>query len=180
MDNRTAVVGVFRNRLEADQAIDDLHLAGFREDQIGFAWRKGDAPEGTTVSGDDTRKPGEGLAAGAVVGGLIGAAAALLIPGVGPVVSGGILATTFGAGATAAGAAAAGAAVGATAGGLIGALTGMGVPDDEASYYDREFQQGRILVTVKADGRYDEARSILLRHGAYDIRNRSDSRTMAR
>jgi uncharacterized protein (TIGR02271 family) len=48
----------------------------------------------------------------------------------------------------------------------------MGVPEEEAHYYESEFNEGRILVTVKADGRYQEARDILRREGAYDIEDR--------
>jgi len=148
---------------------------GFSDDAIGFAWRKGDAPEGVAEHTDETDKAGKGLATGAVVGGIIGAAAALLIPGVGPVIAGGLLAPAFGAGATAAGAAATGAAVGAATGGLIGVFTGMGIPEDEARYYENEFHQGRIVLTVRTDGRYEEARSILRRYGAYDVESRSGS-----
>jgi uncharacterized protein (TIGR02271 family) len=43
------------------------------------------------------------------------------------------------------------------------------VPEEEARYYESEFQQGRILVTVKADGRMTEAQGILHRYGAYDM-----------
>jgi len=102
-----------------------------------------------------------GAIAGAGIGGLIAAAASLLIPGFGPVVAGGILATVLG-----------GAAVGAAAGGILGALMGLGVPEEEARFYEGEFNEGRILVTVKAGDRYSEARDVLLRNGAYDIEDR--------
>jgi uncharacterized protein (TIGR02271 family) len=87
--------------------------------------------------------------------------AAGLIPGVGPIIGAGILAATLG-----------GAAAGAAAGGMLGALTGLGVPEDEAEYYEGEFKSGRTLLTVKADGRAQEATSILRRFGAYDIDSR--------
>jgi uncharacterized protein (TIGR02271 family) len=44
----------------------------------------------------------------------------------------------------------------------------MGIPEDEAEYYEGEFKSGRTIVTVKADGRYDEASNILRRFGAYE------------
>jgi hypothetical protein len=158
---RSTVVGVFSDRMSAERAIDDLHRLGFRDDQIGFI-RKGDRWD-DEVHDDD--RAGEnaaaGMAIGAGVGGALLAVAALALPGVGPVLAGGILSTIIG-----------GAAAGAAAGGLIGMLTGMGVPDDEAHYYEDEFNRGRILVTVKSDGRYMEAREVLLRAGAYDIENR--------
>jgi uncharacterized protein (TIGR02271 family) len=89
-----------------------------------------------------------------------------LIPGFGPAIAGGILAATLG-----------GAAIGAAAGGLLGALTGMGVPEEEARYYESEFQAGRIILTVQADGRRDEAINILRRYGAYDAASRGDQMT---
>ena len=164
--DRRAVVGVFRDRGDAERAVDLLHRAGFREDQIGFAARGGDDIEGgRAIEGSDTGHAGSGAATGilggGLVGGILGALATGLIPGVGPVIAGGLLAGILG-----------GAAVGAAAGGLLGALAGMGVPEEEARYYDTEFQAGRTVVTVQADGRMDEARSIMQRAGAYDFETR--------
>jgi len=157
---RTAVVGVFEQRDQADRAVEELRRAGFRDDQIGYAMRGTEpaADNNVTHSGSSA---GEGLATGAVIGGLVGAAAALLIPGIGPVVAGGVLASVLG-----------GAAVGAAAGGILGALVGMGIPEEEATYYQGEFEAGRILVTVRADGRAAEAQEILRRFGAYDVDTR--------
>ena len=155
---RPTVVGVFDSSEQADRAVDELRRVGFRDDQIGYAVR---GAEGEVTTGATGAATGPGLATGAVIGGLVGAAAALLIPGIGPVVAGGVLASVLG-----------GAAVGAAAGGILGALVGMGIPEEEASYYESEFQAGRILVTVKADGRAAEAREVMRRFGAYDIENR--------
>jgi len=164
--DRSTVVGVFNDRFEAEHAIDKLHFAGFTDDQIGFALRDGEnSVIGTRPVDTSGSKAGEGavggLLAGAGIGGLIAAGAALLIPGFGPVVAGGILATVLG-----------GAAVGAAAGGILGALAGMGVPEEEARYYEDEFHEGRVLVIVKSEGRYREAREILRDAGAYDIEDR--------
>ena len=52
---------------------------------------------------------------------------------------------------------------------MFGALVGEGVPENEARYYDQEFRSGRSIVTVRADGRYDEAQNTLRRFGAYDV-----------
>lgn len=164
MDNgRSAVVGVFEDQDRARQAVEDLRASGFSDDQIGYAMRGGEGGETTTTVTED-RDAGDaagGALGGAVTGGILGtilgAAAALLIPGVGPVIAGGIL-----------GAALTGAAVGAAAGGLIGALTSMGVPEEEARYYQGEFEAGRTIVTVQAGDRQQEAIAILRRNGAYD------------
>jgi hypothetical protein len=91
---------------------------------------------------------------------------ALAIPGVGPFIAAG----AFGAALT-------GAGIGAGVGAIAGALVGMGIPKEEAEYYEGEVRRGRTLVTVKADGRYAEAREVLTRHGAYDIENRHAATT---
>jgi len=61
------------------------------------------------------------------------------------------------------------AAVGAGVAGLVGALIGAGIPEEEAQYYQSEFEAGRAIVTVTANGRADEATAILRRYGAYDM-----------
>ena len=155
---RSTVVAVFDSRAAAERAVDDLERAGFTDQQIGFAMRG----EGGGDRGGDAGDRGEnaaggavaGAATGGVVGGILGALAAGLIPGIGPVIAAGILAATLG-----------GAAAGAAAGGLLGALTGLGVPEEEARYYHGEFEQGRPVVTVRADGQYAEASEILIRNG---------------
>src|SRR5438105_5947634 len=118
---------------------------------------------------------GSGAATGAVAGGLLGGLGgwlvgigALAIPGVGPFIAAGAFATALG-----------GAAIGAGVGAIAGALVGMGVPKEEAEYYEGEVKSGRTLVTVRADGRYDEAQRILRQHGAYDIESRDASATPA-
>jgi len=100
----------------------------------------------------------EGILTGGIIGGVLGAAAALLIPGVGPVIAGGILGATLG-----------GAAIGGIAGGFLSTFTHMGVPEEKARYYEQEFQAGRTLVTIKADDRQQKAIEILQRHGAQDV-----------
>ena len=82
---------------------------------------------------------------------------ALVIPGIGPVLAGGALATAFGL---------AGAGIGAAAGGIGGALVGMGIPEEEARYFERGFREGGVLVTVNGRDQVPEALRILERHGA--------------
>ena len=88
-----------------------------------------------------------------------------VLPAVGPVIAGGALAAI-----------AASAAGTAAAGGLIGALVGMGVPEEEAEYYESEFNRGRTVVTVKSGkAKYQSASSILDDSNAYDhARRESD------
>jgi hypothetical protein len=159
---RTLLVGVFDDRSEAEQAVDDLEQAGFNQDDIGFALRGSDVAQGGTVTDAVGTKDDVGAATGAVtggvVGGLLGAAAAMLVPGVGPVVASGILATSLGY-----------AAAGVAVGGILGAMTGAGLTEEEAQYYNREFFAGRAIVTVRSGDRDAEAAAILRRHGGYDM-----------
>ncbi|MBA2680893.1 MAG: general stress protein [Ktedonobacteraceae bacterium] len=165
-NSRTTVVGVFTTRANAQNAITDLHSRGFTDQQIGFIARDNSTAVDQASTTDETEVPtGEraavGAASGGVVGGLLGAAASLLIPGFGPAIAGGILAATLG-----------GIAIGAATGGIIGTLTHVGVPEEEASYYQKEFEAGRTLVTVDAPGRQQEAIDTMRRNGAYDASTR--------
>lgn len=163
---RTHYVGVFDDRKDAELAARDLREQGFTDDRIGYAWK--DDSGKTHAEGNKSGKlAASGAGTGVVLGGLIGAGAALLIPGIGPVVSGGILATALAGGVT-------GAATGAVAGGITGALLGLGIPEVEAKYYDQQFRDGRTLMTVKADDRYSDASDIVRRRNGYDYETRND------
>ena len=163
---RTHYVGVFDDRNDAELAARDLRESGFKDDQIGYAWRD-DAGKTHKEGNKSGELAASGAGTGVVLGGIIGAAAALLIPGIGPVVSGGILASALAGGAT-------GAVTGAVAGGVTGALLGLGIPEVEAKYYDQQFRDGRTLMTVKADDRYSDASDIIRRRKGYDYETRND------
>jgi len=152
-----SIVGVFADRSSAERAVEDLKAAGFDPARIGVVMQdKGAAQEVATEHGTAA---GQGAVAGGLFGGALGAilaaTGALVVPGIGPVIAGGILATAI---------------AGAAVGGLVGALVGLGIPKEEAEYYQGRVQQGSVLVTVDAQGRDGEARQILLRDGAEDLR----------
>jgi len=88
----------------------------------------------------------------------------MAIPGIGPLVAAGWLATTL-----------AGAGAGAVAGGLAGALTNAGVSREEAEVYEEGVRRGNTLVSVRADDA-DIARveAILDRRQTTDWRVRRD------
>jgi hypothetical protein len=177
---RRTIVGVFQDRDDAERAIGDLKDAGFTGDQIGIAMRDRNA-QGQLIEDTGTHAA-EGAVTGAVGGGILGGLAGLLvgigalaIPGIGPVVAGGALATAFG---TAAGTAVAGAGIGAAAGGIVGALVGMGVPEEEARYFESGFRTGGVLVSVNAENRAMEAMNILEHNGADTGSNMGDTGTL--
>jgi hypothetical protein len=145
--DRGTVVGLFRNQADAERAIRDLQDKGIDESRIGVAMLDRD---GQLDLAEDTT--------GRILGGAVGLLAGvgvLAIPGVGPIIAGGALASTL-----------AGAGIGAAAGALIGALVTMGVPEDDARYFETGLRQGSVLVTATAGSRGAEAREILRVSGA--------------
>lgn len=111
-----------------------------------------------TATVADTQDERGSVVTGGVIGGLLGAVAALFIPGVGPAIAGGIFASIL-----------SGAAVGSIAGGFLGAFTHIGVPEAKAHYYVDEFKAGRTIVTVRTDRNSQAALDVLHRLGARDV-----------
>jgi hypothetical protein len=164
------VVGVFHDRAAAQQALRDLKQAGFSEDQIGVVARheEGEVALETPSGANMAAGAGIGAAAGAGIGALWALGIATLgFPALGPVLVGGTLVAAV----------LASAGGGAAVGTLLGALIGLGIPEEEAQFYEKEVHAGRTIVTVKADGRFDEAWNILNRQGAYDMHTAGASRT---
>jgi hypothetical protein len=151
---RSIAVGVFDTAADAERSVQDLRRAGFAADEIGIVEPDADVEHAHVT---DAASDGQGIrsgvrelsTAGAVIGGLLGAATALVIPGIGAVVAGGILATTLGA-----------------ALGVAAVLAGFGLSDRQASFYERQLEAGRTIVTVEVTGRYEEATQIFRAHGA--------------
>lgn len=168
MNDRNTVVGVFSDRTQAQQAMEELRRAGFRDDQLGLM-ASGDSDYGTAGDDDADTYAAEGgatgLAAGAGVGALWGLGiAAGVLPAIGPAIAGGTLAAILSS-----------AAAGAAAAGLTGTLVGLGIPKEEAEYYEGELRSGRIILTVDTEGRNAEALTILRRFGGYDASNRRET-----
>jgi uncharacterized membrane protein len=154
--NSNTVVGVFTSASQARKAFDELRRAGFENERLGVVGR--DATIRKEVTGSDS-KAGVGAATGAAAGAGIGllwglGVAANLIPAIGPVIAGGTFAAL-----------AASAAAGAATAGIAGALIGLGIPDEHAEYYENEVKEGRILLTVNAEGRPDDVEDIIHRCG---------------
>jgi hypothetical protein len=152
----STVVGIFGDRSRVREAVCALKQVGFREEQIGVV-----APSQDT--GPAARRAlgcrvAEGAAAGAGIGFLWAlGVAANVFPPLGVVAGGSLSAVLAGAGA------------GATVAALVAALASPGLPGHEARSSEGEAHSGCILVTVKADRRYDEAWAVLhLFGGAYN------------
>ncbi len=110
----STVVGVFRDRSLAEQAVDALYNAGFGQEQIQYS-----AP-GTSDS---------------------------FFEGLKSIFTGGSD----------------------NQGNLADDLTNMGLSDADAQYYTNEYNNGNVILAVRAAERENEAMSILRQHGAYNI-----------
>jgi uncharacterized membrane protein len=147
------VTAVFDDRTQAERAIAELRRRGIPDAQMSVVSRRPDdvdvTPGATGKTADDKtgERVGKGALAGAGVGTLFGLAA-LLIPGVGPFVTAGVLASALGA---TGGAIASGAIVGGTSGALAGAFSKAGYSKDEAEFYGSSVERGGVLVAVESD-----------------------------
>lgn len=150
------VTGLFDNYSDAEAAVSRLEASGINSDDISIVSNNGDGRY------TDNNNAAEGAGTGAGIGALVGGAGGLLtglglmaIPGVGPVVAAGWLAST-------AAGAAAGAVVGGATGGIIGALTEEGVSEADAHVYAEGVRRGGTLVTARVeDARYAAAEEIV-------------------
>ena len=147
-------VGTFASRGDAEKALYKLRDSGFSMDKVSLLAKNADGKEniaGADVKnehGENEAKEGAGIGAttGSVLGGLGGLLLGLnelLIPGIGPFLAAGTIATTL-----------AGAGLGALSGGIIGGLTGMGIPEEDAKVYGDSINNGYYLIIV--DGFEDE------------------------
>src|SRR4051812_17174069 len=160
----------------AARVVADLERAGLPHDDVSIVasnaegWYDRDRTGSRVDPAHDRDHDGrddraEGAATGAGIGATLGGVAGLLaglgllaIPGIGPVVAAGWLAST-----------AAVAAAGGTAGGLIGALTQSGVGEEEAHTYAEGVRRGATLVTVRVpDGDRARVESIMDRFSPMD------------
>jgi hypothetical protein len=163
-----AVIGVFRDPQDAQQAILELQHAGFASEQIGVAARNVAEPMTSEIRDlrydKDENLVAEGATAGAGLGALAGLAILSgVLPPIGPAIAGGTLAVILSS-----------AAAGAAAMGVAGALAGMGATHEEAHFYESEFHQGRVVVAVTAGERFGEARAILRRFGGYEMSDQAE------
>ena len=168
--NQNIISAVFDSRSEAQDAVTELRSNGVETDKLSIIGRDGDRTDVTDGAGernDDGDGMGDavkGALGGAGLGAILGVAA-LAIPGVGPLVAAGAIAST-----AIPGAAAIGAGAGALAGGLTGLLADHGVSSEDAEYYEGRINDGGIFVSVDAsEGNIDPdmVRGILSSNGGH-------------
>lgn len=154
----TNVAGIFNNRMEASEGLARLIDAGFQREDISLLVSDKGRNTIFTSTEDQGEKATRGGAAGALWGGALGilvggltAVGNIVIPGVGLLATGPIVAVLAGAG------------TGAAAGGLVGALISAGFAADEAQRFENEIKQGKAVVIVRTSEEedVDKARAIL-------------------
>jgi hypothetical protein len=153
-------MGVFPNHKDADQALAELTLAGFPENQIELHSPAGvETPD--TIKMEDAGLVSRGRAEiGAWLGGIIGLLVGALVgsgamagleqfdaaPGVLFAIAGCVVCA------------------------LLGWLVGWAVGADHESFYAHELRAGRTVLCVHANGHASEAAAILERHQAARVK----------
>jgi hypothetical protein len=158
------VTAVFDDRTLAERAVRELRQMGWEDSDLSFVAKGEDA---SVAAGAERDNAGERAAKGAAVGagaGLLFGLAALAIPGLGPFITAGGLASALGA---TGGALASGAIVGGTSGAIAGALSRAGYSKDESEFYGPTIEQGGVLVAVETEdvASANEVGEILVQNG---------------
>lgn len=155
------VLGVFADGASAATALRAARNLGVDREHLSIVARNHDA-EGTIA--EDAGSPGaeieDSRRAGLLgeLGAFVLAAAAIVMPGVGPIVAAGPLAAGLGE------------AAGHVAGNITGVLTKAGVPHDRAERWRHDIERGSILLGAHAIGAgAEDLERIMRANGATDV-----------
>src|SRR6185437_858057 len=150
---------MFYDRQDVEDVLGRLRSYGFENSDIGVVL---DEKTSKDIAGDFAKTNGsEGVAAGATIGGILGAILAGLTAtgSIAAVAATGGLAAPLVVGPLAA--ALAGLGTGAVGGGIVGGLIGLGVGEKRAKEYEQGLSEGGILIAVRP--RSDEERAQIRR-----------------
>lgn len=136
------IIGVFDNRVEAENAVRELQGIGLAND-VSLVTKEGaEENEGFTRPQDSLA---DGTATGSFIGGIAGlalGAGSLIIPGIGPIIAAGPIA---------------GIISGALAGGVAGAFIDYGIPAEHSEEYAKKVHSGNTVAIVNASNKDEEA-----------------------
>lgn len=156
----------------ATAAVRDLEAMGVPHSDISLVANNADERYGANRTGEAGDDAGKGAGLGAALGGaggLLAGLGMLAIPGLGPVVAAGWLASTAVGAVT-------GAVVGGAAGGIIGSMTEAGVPERDAHVYAEGVRRGGTLVSARVDdARATEANAVLQRNKSVNLETRGQA-----
>ncbi|WP_066720638.1 general stress protein [Sphingomonas pituitosa] len=155
------ITRLFDDYSDAKAAVNELERLGVPHSDLSIVANNTHGDHDVTdvnAHGDVTRGASTGAALGGV-GGLLAGLGLLAIPGLGPIVAAGWLAST-----------AAGAAIGgvggAATGGIVGALKNAGHSEEDAHVYSEGVRRGGTLVSARvSDDLASQAESVLNRRG---------------
>ena len=156
------VLALFSSPAAAAAAARSLHAIGVTREQISVVARSHDeegalADQMDATPGADIEDSRPAARLGEL-GGQVLAAIALVMPGIGPIVTAGPLSAGLGE------------AAGHVAGSIASVLKSGGVPEDRAEHLQREVEQGALLLGVhSAAGDIAAVRAALLAAGARDV-----------
>lgn len=157
--NYPMATGMFADRQSTENAYNMLHEKGYTKDDINVIMSDETRKTHYSEKEDDSElgtKAAEGAGKGSAIGGTLGAIAgvvaaigtSLVIPGLGLVIAGPIVAGLAGAGA------------GGITGGIVGGLIGSGMPEETAKQYETGIKQGNVVLGVhprnEEDAKYFE------------------------
>ncbi len=144
--NNRVMTGMFNDRDSMDRAYNSAISRGYTKDEVNLMMSD-QTRDSWFADGDDSalgskalEGAGTGSAIGGTLGAIIGGIAAIgtnvLLPGLGLIVAGPLLAALAGAGA------------GGLTGGLVGALVGSGIPEEHAKLYEDGIKNGGAVMGI--------------------------------
>lgn len=139
--DRQCVVAVYDSFDKAKSAIIALEASSFPSDQVSLVSQNverevpGDVEEEMQFGDESERDAAKGAGVGGLIGALLGAPL-LAVPGIGPLLAAGPIATGL---------------TGAIVGGFLGSMAGWGVHKDRVKEYERQVQEGAVLVVATGD-----------------------------
>ena len=139
---RSCVAAAFESREMAEEVIGELVEIGVDIDRVGVAMRS-HQDQDTLIEHTGAHKAAEPIAdmvTGGILGGVAGAILSfgvLSVPGVGPVIAGGVLASML-----------AGAGIGAATGGIRPAFSELGFTGTQADLLEARFTAGDAIIVV--------------------------------
>ena len=142
------MTGMFRDRESAEKAYNSVTSRGYTKDDVNLMMSDktrdthfADPVVETELGSKALEGAGAGSAIGGTLGAIIGGIAAIgtnvILPGLGLIVAGPLVAALAGAGA------------GGLTGGLVGALIGSGIPEEHAKVYEEGIKDGGIVMGVQ-------------------------------
>jgi outer membrane lipoprotein SlyB len=162
MHDLDVIVAVFSTRGRAESAIHQLWHAGFSKHQIGILIPGEGIRQAETQTEAVEDRGAAGAVTGAIAGGMLGAVvgslALVLVPGIGPVLTGGGLMTIL-----------AGSAAGAAAGSFAGPFLAMGLSHEDVKRYQADLRSGRTVVVVQPHDQGLRAEMILRSNEPVDL-----------